>query len=360
VKGEVVYLYAFDVANEIVTARVREVLSQKPVPYQLPLQRTFPRDVPVYKPLAVEPPPLSATLNGKTVRPLLRIYDVGVVSVAMRSPFEVEGLLDLMPAHQATLDSGLALDKVALDLCNEVCKDLRESMVKGRQPTESEAYTVFCVKEMTPAVDDVNRWLAAERRTVAGLLTETNPDRLSEGQVSEVLRIQRSFEISDLVVIDWDAALVVDLTGPVEEQLYAIELANLQLEEFRVMDQTLDRYFNQVYEDLEASRWSWFGRSTSMLHVLRGLRVDLTKLADEVAHFTKFFGDWYLARVYLGARDRFHLDHWRQSVEQRLAQLDQLYSVFHSEVYEQRMYWLEIIIVLLFVIDLIALFMVGK
>jgi hypothetical protein len=29
-KGEVVYLYAFDVANEIVTEKVKEILASKP------------------------------------------------------------------------------------------------------------------------------------------------------------------------------------------------------------------------------------------------------------------------------------------------------------------------------------------
>jgi hypothetical protein len=83
--------------------------------------------------------------------------------------------------------------------------------------------------------------------------------------------------------------------------------------------------------------------------------VDVAKLTDEVTHITKFFGDWHLARVYLGARDRFYLDQWRTSVEQRLAQLDKLYSVAHSEVNEQRMLWLEIIIVIFFAIDLVIL-----
>jgi hypothetical protein len=93
---------------------------------------------------------------------------------------------------------------------------------------------------------------------------------------------------------------------------------------------------------------------------LRRFRVDVAKLADEVTHITKFFGDWYLARVYLGARDRFYLDQWRASVEQRLAQLDKLYSVVHTEVNEQRMLWLEAIIVIFFAIDLLILLRVGR
>ena len=55
-KGEVVYLYAFDVAYEIVTSKVQEILAQKPFPFTIRTEHTFPRDVPLYQPLAVEPP----------------------------------------------------------------------------------------------------------------------------------------------------------------------------------------------------------------------------------------------------------------------------------------------------------------
>jgi hypothetical protein len=156
-------------------------------------------------------------------------------------------------------------------------------------------------------------------------------------------------------VIDWDAALVVDLKGYVDDVLYVLELANLQLEEFRVMDQALDRYLSRAYDDLERRPIPLFGVATGVLRELRRFRVDLTKLADEVTHITKFFGDWYLARVYLAARERFALDQWRGSVEKRLGQLDQLYSVAQGDVYDRRMLWLEIVIVVLFVIDVVAI-----
>jgi hypothetical protein len=142
--------------------------------------------------------------------------------------------------------------------------------------------------------------------------------------------------------------------------LYVLELANLQLEEFRVMDAGLDRYFNRVYDDLEGTRWQLARLASPTLRALRRFRLDVARLADEVTHITKFFGDWYLARVYLGARERFHLDHWRSSVEERLAELDQLYRVAQAEQYERRMFWLEVIIVVLFVIDVVGLFVLRK
>jgi hypothetical protein len=61
----------------------------------------------------------------------------------------------------------------------------------------------------------------------AGLLTATPGDRLSGTQVGEVLRLRRSFEIGDLAVIDWKAAVVVELDGDLGDVLFVLELANL-------------------------------------------------------------------------------------------------------------------------------------
>ncbi|MEI2721981.1 MAG: hypothetical protein V9H26_00100 [Verrucomicrobiota bacterium] len=359
-KGEVVYLYAFDVANEIITTRVQDILSAKPFPFEIRMDRTLPKDMPLYKPLAIEPQPLSARLFGFPVRLLIRIYDVGVVTVMMRVAFEAGALVDLMPFHNPKLETGEALEAVASKLCAEVCASLKDSIVgRTESPVPPEAYTVFCLTEIG-GVSDVNSWLGEQRRQVAGLLTETAANQLSEAQVCEVLRIQRSFENSDLTVIDWDAALAVDLTGYVDDVLYALELANLQLEEFRLMDKRLDKYLDGAYEDLDRRRLPLFGGGSKTLHHLRRFRVDVAKLTDEVTHITKFFGDWYLARVYLGARDRFYLDQWRASVEQRLGQVDKLYSVVHAEVNEKRMLWLEIIIVIFFALDLLILLWVKR
>lgn len=357
-QGEVVYLYAFDVANEIITARVQEILSEKPFPFEIRMDRTLPKDMPLYKPLAIEPHLLPAKLYGREVSFLIRVYDVGVVTVMMRVSIAVATLGDLTPFHNPKLENGEVLDAVALKLCAQVCESLKDLLLgKTEFPPPPEAYTVFCLTDLD-GMADANQWLGGHRREVAGLLTETAPNHLSESQVGEVLRIQKSFENTDLAVIDWDAALVVDLTGYTDDVLYALELANLQLEEFRVMDRRLDAYLDRAYEDLERRPMPMFGAASKTLRHLRRFRVDVAKLADEVTHITKFFGDWHLARVYLGARDRFYLDQWRASVEQRLAQLDKLYSVVHAEVNEQRMLWLEIIIVIFFAFDLVILLVV--
>jgi len=352
--GEVVYLYAFDVANEIITELVKDILASKPFPFEIRTDHPYPKDVPLYKPLSIEPPAVAIALRGQSVRLLVRVYEVGVVSITCRVQITAHNLHDLIGFHRPTLDDGRTLDSVAKDLCVEVCRSLAGALVQSTQLSEPEAYTVFCLTAIGPQ-QDANRWLAENRRAVAELLTESPPGKLSEGQVSEVLRIQRSYTNGDCVVIDWDAALAIDLDGYLDDVLYVLELANLQLEEYRTMDQRIDRYLNRAYEDLKRIRYSVLGTHVADLRVLRLFRVDVTKLNDEVTHISKLVGDWYLARVYLGAVERFYLNQWRQSVENRLGQLDQLYTVVDSDINNRRMLVLELVIVIFFAVDLLII-----
>jgi hypothetical protein len=349
-----VYLYAFDVANEIRLDRAAERLAARTEPVGARRDRPAPRYIPATAPLTVEPPQSSLRVGGEPIRLVLRLYDVGVVCVVVRVPLARDSLAELARFHDAPLGDGRPLDALAREQCAEVCRQLGDALAAPGPVSEPEVYTVFRLSHLGKELD-ANLWLADREREVAGLLTNTAPARLSDAQVADVLRLRRSFENSDLVVVDWDAALVVDLDGSGEDVLRVLELANLQLEEFQWMDRSLDRHLEQAYGELGRRRWWRFGDSAAVLRSLRRLSVDLARLADEVTHITKFVGDWHLARVYLLVRERFHLDQWRASVEGRLEELDRLYTKTRGEVYDRRMLWLEAVIVIFFAIDLILL-----
>jgi hypothetical protein len=353
-RGEVVYLYAFDVANEIRLDRAAERIAGHAAPFPAAWDRPAPRSVPVSRPLVVEPPAPAARVNGCPIRLLVRVYEVGVVSVSARVPVAADVIAALAPFHTPVLSDGRPLDALAREHRDAVCRALGDALVRPGDEAEPEAYTVFALSHLGGETD-ASRWLAAREREVAGLLTAVPADRLSAAQVADVLRLRRSFENSDLVVIDWDAALVVELGRAAEDVLFVVEVANLQLEEFRWMDRQLDQYLDRAYDDLAKRQWWSFGAMGRILRSLRQLRVDLARLADEVTHITKFVGDWHLARVYLLARERFHLDQWRDSVEQRLAEVDRLYTLTRGDVYERRMLWPEMVMVVFFAVDLMLL-----
>lgn len=353
-RGEVVYLYAFDVANEIATERVGEILAARPTKFELPTSPALPRDLRIYKPLTVETSSLTTPLGSGTVRSLVRIYQLGVVSIVMRVGFEVGALHELASYHEPRLTDGTPLSTAARSLCEDVCRSLRDALIEAAPLAEPEAYTVFCLTELAGETDAV-AWTNSRRREIAELIAAAPSGTLSEMQVGEVHRVTRSYNVSDAVIIDWDAAVVVELDGFLDDVLFVLEVANLQLEEYKVIDERLDSFLDRAYDDLGKQRYGVLGRYSRTLAALRLIRVDLTKLNDEVTHISKFIGDWYLARVYLGAAERFYLNQWRQSVENRLGQLDELYSVVDADINNRRMVWLEVLIVVFFAIDLLML-----
>jgi len=79
--------------------------------------------------------------------------------------------------------------------------------------------------------------------------------------------------------------------------------------------------------------------------------------SDELSNITKFFGDWHLARIYEKISSRFHLTEWHRTVDGKLKTLDELYGILKQDQNHRVMLWLEIGIVVLFVIDLVILVM---
>jgi len=351
VRGAVVYLYAFDVGSEVVVAGVDP--AARPATPDARRKPAGPTDVVAARPLEIELSPAPIVVAGLPAEPVVRVYGVGVVTVTVRVP----GVSGELPAwrqfHRPTTADGRPLTEAARELCRRACDRLGPALRDPVGVGEPEAYTAFCLADLGDE-SDAARWLEVNRRAAAGLLNDQAPDRLSNDQLAETFRHRRSFTAGDLVVPDWDAALVVDPAGEFDDVVTVFELANLQLEELRALDATLDRYLDRAYDHLAGRPGLWPGRWAAVLRELRRLRVDASKLADGVTNVTKFVGDWYLARVYLAVRERFHLDDWRTSVDQRVAQLDRVYELIRGEVSERRMFVLELLVVVLIAVELLV------
>jgi hypothetical protein len=196
------------------------------------------------------------------------------------------------------------------------------------------------------------QWLKANRRSVASLLAEeSDPTKLSDQEVDESTSKFFSYYEDDIVVLDWDAALVVEHSRNFDEILHIIELANLQLAELEAYDRILDDAVERAYRDLSARRFR--GRGTTVVQrELREIRVDLARFSDELSNITKFFGDWHLARMYQGLSDRFHLADWHHTIDEKLRTLDHLYQLLHADQMNRWMLILEATIVLLFIVDI--------
>jgi hypothetical protein len=128
-----------------------------------------------------------------------------------------------------------------------------------------------------------------------------------------------------------------------------MELANLQLAELEAYDRLLDDALERSYRDLGERR---LRPRRNIMRELRDIRIDMARFNDELSNITKFFGDWHLARIYEKISSRFHLSEWHRTIDGKLKTLDELYQLLKHDQNNRTMFWLEVTIIVLFVIDL--------
>src|SRR5882762_428818 len=319
--GEVVYIYAFDVAYDMARQPIRELLGQPVAQFAVDASKRSPRHLFFYKPQMVRLPPLERIGPHGPVRieRAVKILPVGAISITVRVPFAVRRIEDLVDYHDLEFSNGVLQDEVRR-LADEVRQELKPHFIRPVEHlAEEEAYTVFCIQSPLATVDGIplsaENWLRAQRREVA---------------------------------------LIVDRPENFDETLYVMELANLQLAELEAYDRILDHALERSYRDLSERR----ARARSdVLRELRDIRIDLARFNDELSNITKFFGDWHLARIYENISARFHLGDWHRSINGKLKTLDDLYQLLKYDQNNRWMLILELTIVLLFVIDLVIVFL---
>lgn len=360
--GEVVYLYAFDVAYEFQRRPIPQLLGQPVAQFVVDASKRSPRQLFFYRPQMVRLPPLERLGPQGPVRldRTIKILPIGAVSITARLPFVVSDIDELVRFHDLQFSNGTWLYDEVRSLAEDLSRELKPYMVRPTDRlSDEEAYTVFCIRGplrsddgATCAAED---WLLENRRRVAALLTEEpDPNRLSEQEAEESTNKYLSYYDRDLVVVDWDAALVIDEPRYFDETLYLMELANVQLTELEAYDRILDNAVERSYRDV-SQRQLRAGKNARVQRELREIRIDQARFSDELSNITKFFGDWHSARIYQALSARFHLADWHRAIDEKLKTLDDLYQLLKTEQNNRWMLILEISIVLLFVIDLVML-----
>jgi hypothetical protein len=356
--GEVVYIYAFDLAYDMNRRPLAELLGQPVQEYSITRSKRSPRQLFFHKPQMVVLPDQTRSSPQGTVaiHTIIKVFAIGAVSIQIRVPFADKTLEELVGYHGLPIGSGAIEDEMR-HLAERVLEELRPYCIRPvSQIGTPEEYTVFRLNhlpEQPRTGGQTEQWLRQHRRQVAGLLTEEeDPKLLSRQETVESTRPYLSYYDNDLVVADWDSALVIGEGKAIEDVLHIMEVANVQLLELAAYDRLLDAALERAYRDLYHTR---AGIGRDVYSSLREIRIDMARLTDELENITKFFGDWHLARIYQQVCQRFHLDDWSRICNEKLQTLADLYHLLQQDRNNFWMMILELTIVLLFIIDLVLL-----
>ena len=360
-KGEVVYYRLFDVGAAIDLEEVQRRVAMPFLSGRIVSERAAPRYARLGQPLLVhvDQRELETNLGRITASITAKLYGVGALAIVLRTPFEAEGLRELRTFGALRVRGAVGeetLDAYCARIADRIGEDLVPYMHDSYDvKVDPEAYLVYCI---TVPEHPVGTFADGWRREVTALLaSDPRPDDISDEEVEDTWRSWLSYYRDDLVVVEWDAALVLEPTASYEDTLAVFEIANLQLLELRTYDAFLDKAIDRAYDDLEdLFRRSSFLRSGGQeVKELAELRMDLSEATFQVDNISKLWGDWFLGKVYRACTRKFELESWHRTVAEKMADLSEIYQVAQAEFEGRRMFVLEVLVVLLFVIDLLLI-----
>jgi hypothetical protein len=354
-QGQAIALFAFDVGYEISLEQVSKLLMVTPV---RPLSRKKP--TPNYLQYANVPQVLNlgeTELLEEAGYIQATVFDFGAVSIAFRWPL----LQNKQPLHLEDLAHfsqqlyRYNLEVHARELVRDLLVQVQPAITRPELSPLIEDYYIFVVEHLAEPLTAEELLQAHSSSLAQTLRFDTQP--LSSEQQHDALSQQISYYKDDLVLVDWNAAIVYD--PDYSDTINILELINVELLEARYIDAQLDRRIRD-YETLVQQKMPWplpFRTPYQQaIQELTELRLDSTLLAERVDNALKLIGDLYLARVHTAATKRFYLQEWEAAIERKLDIVEDFYQLLKDRVHTAQGQTLELVVIVLILLELFASF----
>jgi hypothetical protein len=350
--GSVLVLIQFDVCEEIRLDQLQQAAAARTVK-QPAIKHSVPAYVRYQRPPVVEPLDPLILGSGERLEGDVKYYDYGVVSVIYHFPLSCdwESLVNLASRWEWDVDFAASVEPIV----RQRLQRHAGALVKPYTRWLSEDYFIFHVRSDDGA--QLAADLARDHGADIAQIVRGDRQRLSTGECAEVLRSSISYYQTDLAVIGWNAAFVYDSSAGAETAIQLLEYANSQLLEFRHYDELLSGILENVYDTLERkkgplSRWRMARRATRLHTVL----LDIAELTERADNSIKFLSDMFAARLYRLAAAKVGVPDYKDLVAQKLKTAEGLYHDMIEQFNQARGFFLEALVVLILLIELIYLF----
>jgi hypothetical protein len=351
-RGSVLVLIQFDVCEELRLDRIQQLASARTL-QQPRLKQPVPAYVRYERPPVVEPLEALVLESGERLEGEIKYYDYGVVSVVFQLPFagDWEDLVHLASRWVWDVDFATRVEPIV----KQKLARAASSMVKPYPRWLSEDYFIFHVREAAgaPTAADLTRNYGTEIAQVV----RGDRMQLSTGECTEVLHSQISYYANDVTVIGWNAAFLYDSTAGAETAIQLLEYANSQLLEFRHYDELLTGILDGVYDMLGQNtgvltRWRMAKSATSLHRVL----LDVAELTEHADNAIKFLSDMFAARLYKLAAAKVGVPDYKDLVARKVRTAEDLYNYMVEQFNQSRAFFLEAVVVLILLIELVYFF----
>lgn len=355
-KGTILVHRVFDVAGEISLPRAEQLLSDEAKGPRL----KFPTDT--RRAIIVKEAPLKADLGEETLdlpsgkfaaRIFARVWNYGVISITLEIAIPAGTPWPALVKLAAELEKSDELELLALSRKDALKKRMLPALSKPAEWEVAEDYITYLI-EKADGSEDPREFI--KRVDVAELILAEDRERLSEESRAFILESAIQYSKSDLAIIDWNSALLIEPDGE-RDVADVIEFSLTHLLEFRYYDDLLERKLDELYDAMDKKRETaanFFKNFYADIAEDSSLKyMEFSEFLGRVENSLKTVGDPYLAVAFRASALEFHFDDWRKSISRKMETLAQISQILHGEVNTRRSHWLEIIVIVLIAIEVV-------
>ena len=359
VSGYIVAYRLFDVAHAIDLGRVEEVWARKgrsgisrgrlnTTPAKAVAFGVPPVD------LGLDPVPLNLGDISVQATVTARLYDFGVVTIALRVP--ATGLSwSAFTSRVNTVDNSIGLETsnpLWARLLERVRRGVDDALVRPTPSTLEEDYLIGVANAFS---EDLTAEALDSRIDLVPLLSgEQRP--LSEPARRDLLQHRYSYYTDDLVALSWDRAFIYEPRGD-SDVIDILEVANAQLLEMRYYDELLDDELPRMYDLVAKARRTRTllasKRFADLARRLHTLVAEVTELTERVDNALQVTEDVYLARIYAAALELYRVPTVSVAVDRKLSIIRDTYSALYDESSASRTELMELLIIILIVAEIV-------
>ncbi len=354
-KGRILVYRVYDIGSEIDLDKVEALFEDKKLKERFKLERKNKSLIISRTPVSIQLGTIELNFDDKKITADLtaKVWHFGTVSLCFQIPILPGTSWPELVETAAWLENDGEINHLAQSKAKEFQNDIRSAIATVTDWTWNEDYVIYFIQEFDGLDCPVAQLI--EKVDVPALILAEAREHLSDSMKKNILDNRFQYSRDDLVVVDWNSALVVEPNGSMDVPL-VIEFSLNQLLEMRVYDDILDQRLNTLYNEVVGKKKGLFNNKYSALAEEAGqIYLEISEIVENVENSFKTVGDFYLATIFRASSQRFRFDDWKRSIDEKLGNLAEVSKLLHSEVNESRNQMMEIIVILLIAVEVIPL-----
>ncbi len=355
-KGKILVYRVFDIGSEIDLEKVEALFEDKKLKERFKLDRKHNMSLIISRsPVSVQLGNFEINIQDRRVTSELvaKVWHFGTVSLCFQIPMTDScSWLDLVKTA-SWIENDQEIEVLARNKAKEFQNDIKHAIPVLNDWVMNEDYVTYLIQEFDGFAAPLATLI--DRVDIPALILAESKEMLSDSIKRSTIENVFQYSKDDLVVVDWNAALVVEPSGSMDVPL-VIEFALNQLLEMRYYDDLLDQRLNTLYNEVVGRKKGLFSNKYSRLAEEAGqIYLEISEIVENVENSFKTVGDFYLATIFRASSKRFRFDDWKRSINEKLGNLAEVSKLLHSEVNESRNQTMEMIIILLIAVEVVPL-----